>query len=291
MSTIANIFDDDNLPPASGGTVPKPSQHNVRFPILLLIDVSGSTGYDAQVHGPGPGADIHRINTMVTGILNHLRYPDQGSDLAAEQENIDVSVLTYSSDVHVIVPWTAAHQLKIDHQSLEPLTLTNTYKGLMYAIAYIGKQLRSYNANNMEHGIPSIYHITDGVPTDMKPGDPNWNKIKPILNKFGGGGAAEAKTYVNIAHLVAANGCDPNRADVKDSNGRPITGLEILGMLSGPKITLRMADHPDIVKELVNFVVQHITSYTTLFGSSDDVTFESISEEALSGAKHIKPLG
>ena len=276
-----------SFPDSTKGAVPGPSRRGTRFPMLFLVDTSGSSGVDFTSQTiNGPDADIHRINAAVQGLFRNLRYPTSGSDLAAEQDNIDVSLITYNDNLRVEVPWTMATQLD---PAITPFTAqdgTRTGAALQYALGYIGHRLRYYITQNIKHGRPTIIHFTDGAPTDMTPGDAMWQAVQSRLFKVNPQNDPE-KRFAVIRHMIADNGANPVRAAFQLSNGTTATGLDVLSQLSGPKSTLALSDHPELLDELVEFMTTFVEGVTNIFGSHepdpDDVT-----DSALENLSHIK---
>jgi len=289
MSNIAQTVISQaqgGFPDSTKGAVPAPSQRGTRFPILFLVDTSGSTGFDPQTQSDGPGADIHRINAAIQGLFRNLRYPTDGTDLAAEQENIDVSLITYYDSLRVEVPWTIATQLDPAVSPFKASGGTKTGAALQYALGYIGHRIRYCIANNIKHGRPTILHFTDGAPTDMLPGDTTWQAVQSRLFKVTPKTDPE-KQFAVIRHLISANGADPLRSQFQLPGGGVTTGLNLLGQLSGPKSTLVLDDHPDVIGELVEFMTTFVEGVTNIFGSHEPDPSE-VTDDALQNLNHIK---
>jgi uncharacterized protein YegL len=274
------------FPDSTKGAVPSPSRRGTRFPMLFLIDTSGSTGFDPQTGGDGPGADIHRINTAIEGMFRNLRYPTDGTDLAAEQDNIDVSLITYNDSLRVEVPWTMATQLDPNLVPFKADGGTRTGAALGYGLGYIGHRIRYYIGQNIKHGRPTIIHFTDGAPTDMTPGDANWKAVQARLHKVSPLNDPE-KRFAVIRHLIAANGADPLRSQLVLGGGLTGTGLQVLSQLSGAKSTLALEDHPDLVGELVEFMTTFVEGVTNIFGSHE-ADPDEVTDTALQDLTHIK---
>jgi uncharacterized protein YegL len=268
-----------------GGHVPAASQRGTRFPIMLLVDTSGSTGYDPQTGGDGPGADIHRINAAIQGIFQNLRYPTSGTDLAAEQENIDVCLISYNSRYRVNVPWTMATQLDPNIAPLKADGGTHTGAALTYALGYIGHRIRYYSANNINYGRPTLLHFTDGQPTDMAPGDATWTAIQAALYRVSPLNDPENRFAV-IRHLVAGNGNNPLTTQLPLANGSIGTGLSLLAELSGERTALVLEDHPDLLNELVEFVTTFISGVTNIFGA-DELDPDAVTDDAIQNLERI----
>lgn len=254
------------FPTSDNNIVPPPMKRHTRFPILILIDTSGSTGIDEQTQTiDGPGADIHRINSTVRNVLTHLRYPDAGSSIYDKIDNIDLAVMTYNSKYNVEMPWSICANID---PMIGPFVAgggTATHAAMSYAIRYIGDQVRFYNRNNLKYGRATILHITDGEPQDMMPGDAKWLELQESLGKLTS--PDPKKIATDVRHLISANGHDPHRARA-ELNGRKVTGFELLSMLSGDASVFKIDDHPDIIGELVEFITVLVEHATKIFGSS-----------------------
>jgi uncharacterized protein YegL len=238
MSNLGNIIDPtQTFPDATGGAVPSRIAARKRFPVLFLVDVSGSTGDDPEnPHIPsGPNADIHRLNRVITQTLQTLRTPTPGTDLANQQSSLDICLMTYSDSYKVIIPWTVASNL---NPNIAPFTTegsTHTAKALNYPLGYMKHRLRYYRSQNLKSGRPIILHFTDGAPTDMKPGEPAWEAVKTQLKNL----TPDVETrHVDVRHLITANGADPKRSNVLLPDGTSTTGLNMLALLSGDKAGL-----------------------------------------------------
>jgi len=213
----ASMMKDDS------GIVPDKDKYLTRYPFVMVVDVSFSTGQ-------GPDPDIRHINTAINKILATLRQPPPGTDLANNIDQIDFALITYSHATDIALSWSTIQNLPPSVQEFRPLTSTATALALTTAINYIQARLRYYKENKIPTGMPNIIHLTDGAPTDMTVGDPTWTHIANHLNKLHG---TERRTAA-IIHYVAPNGCktDPNNP-IKDETGALISGQETMSRLSG----------------------------------------------------------
>jgi uncharacterized protein YegL len=276
----------DGFPDGFSGTVPAPSRRGTRFPMLFLVDTSGSTGWDPVVQGPGPNADIHRINGAIQGLFRNLRYPADGSDLAAEQDNIDIALITYNTSYRVHVPWTMATQLDPNLTPFNPDGGTSTGAALKYGLGYIGHRLRYYRQNNIKHGRPTVFHFTDGAPTDMAPGDATWQAVQAALYKVSPLNDPERR-FATVRHLISANGADPVQTQLQVGGGTIGTGVTMLSELSGQKSTLVLEDHPDLLAELVEFMTTFVEGVTSIFGANE-ADPDEVTDAALDNLGHIR---
>lgn len=278
----------DVFPQAPGGDVPKADEAYPRFPFLFLVDRSSSTSVD-RINKTvlGPQADCRRFTEIMQRMLGKLRAPETDA-LKNVHPGIDVSVMSYSDGYTVDLPWTTAPNLNPAIAPFQPDGFTHTYAALEYAIRYLGSRLRYYGDRGLTYGRPYLFHLTDGEPTDMNINDHKWNDIK---QKFGSlTDASNEKIYVDLRHIVTEQACQKEMTRNKRPDGTPITGLEVLAMLSGPKHCLKADDHPDLVNELVDFIVINITQISNLFGAGvdDKSAADEIMDRNLKRAKHLQ---
>ena len=285
LSQSASGSAPPSFPDGTGGAVPAPSRRGTRHPILFLIDTSGSTGFDFQANGPGPDADIHRIHKVVQSTFRNLRYPTAGTDLETEQENIDVSLITYNDGYKVHVPWTMATNIDANIPPFDADGGTRTGAALQYALGYIGHRLRYYNSSNLKHGRPIILHYTDGAPTDMQPGDPTWQAVQARLHRLN---PDPERRFATVRHLIAANGMAADKLQQHLGWATSDNGIELLSKLSGLKSTLALDNHPDVVGDMVEFITAFIEGVTQIFGAHEP-DHDEVTDNALANSTHIKP--
>lgn len=260
-----DLLDDPQDDPALTFTIPRNMAGRTRYPVLLLIDVSGSTAHD-PIHGDnGPNADIHRINGAIQKIIALLRTPPSGTPIYNNRDNIDLAILTYSHAVTVNLPWTPAAQLPAMIAPFGPQTVTATGKALLFAVDYGLQHYRAVRQQNVNCGLPNIFHITDGCPTDMHPGSPMWGNVQKRLAQLSPSDKLENR-YMAIKNIVAANGCDPNSASgtMELPNGDTITGLQLMTQLAKGSKTFQLDNTQDAFDELVELVTVLIEHTTTL---------------------------
>ncbi len=146
-----------------------------RCPCVLLIDVSGSMaeiisdsgkdlGYTVQQDGKTYNAvsgGVTRIDKVNEG-LRAYQSDILGDALAARR--VEVSVITFGSQVETVVPFVSA-------SLFEPPTLvangeTKMGAAILEAIDAIEQRKQLYRQNAVHYYRPWIFLITDGVPTD-----------------------------------------------------------------------------------------------------------------------------
>lgn len=165
-----------------------------RLPAIFLIDRSGST----QETG-----DIDQINGVLRRILETvIDAPDDG--WRRVRSHLDVLVVAYGDDADTVLNWTAGADLSLDMiPKLEGAGVTSMGKALKLAVYSMKQRLKHYQANGIDAFRGLIFHVTDGVPTDMSPsGDAKkvsmWNDAKAItsiLERIGTNDSAYAWTF------------------------------------------------------------------------------------------------
>lgn len=256
--------------------IPAAVTRKTRFPIVVLVDVSGSTGFDPTGAG-GSNADIHRINNSMQKIISMLRSPIPGSPLADNRDNIDLAILTYSNDVAVNLPWTPATNLPPMIPPFDPQAGTETGKAILFAISYALKHYAQLKRQNIKCGMPNIFHITDGAPTDMKPGSPIWNEVQSNLARMS---PNPEQKYLALKSFITANGCDVNSGGTTLDDGRRVTGLELMGELSNGAQTYELINTEDAFHDMVQLItvlIEHATQLANgqVSANSEPPKFES----------------
>jgi len=260
MSTLLRSL---NTPEPPQITIPEAVTRKTRFPIVILVDASASTNFDAiQQSEGGPNADIHRINSALSKLVNLLRTPPPGP-LLDNRDAIDVCIISYSSDMRVELPWTPAPDLQSMFPPIVPRNATDTGEAILYSIDYALKHYRNLTGRNISCGMPHIFHITDGVPTDMHPGSPLWVEVQSMLGRMASTTNPE-KRYLALKNIVTANGCDPNAPGVMEVNGQRLTGLEVMKQLAAGSHTYELANTEDAFHDLIGLFTVLITNVTQL---------------------------
>lgn len=258
MSTLLNQLQTPEPPPLE---IPAAASRKTRFPVLVLVDVSGSTGDDPISGFGGPNADIHRINGAIQKIIAMLRTPPAGTPLAVSRDCIDLAILTYSNGVDVNLPWTAAPNLVPMIPPFTPQGGTETGKAILFGINYALKHYKNLKDNNIKCGMPNIFHITDGAPTDMQPGSPVWAEVQAQLARMS---PNVEKKYIALKSFITANGCDANAGGTTLPDGRRVSGLQLMGELANGAETFELANSEDAFHDMVKLITVLITHATKL---------------------------
>ncbi len=197
--------------------IPEKTSHLKRFPFIFLVDTSGSTG-------SLPDPDIDHINTAIGTLLENLRNPPPNSDLAHRKPTIDLCIISYNDSPTTVLPWTSADALPPSLPPLAPWGCTATSKALVHALREIRARQTVYGGAGTPSGMPHIFHLTDGYPTDIQIGDPMWNELHERLTKLDG--SQNEKSYARLINFISPRG-------LSVAPGAPMAGLDIISQLAG----------------------------------------------------------
>lgn len=135
----------------------KPQPH---LATVLLLDTSGSMD----------GFNIEQLNEG----LRTLKEEISKDELA--RKRVELAVVTFGNGgVNLIHDFSSI-------EKFEPPTLyadeeTPMGKAIIKAIDLVESRKNDYKYAGVDYFRPWIFMITDGVPTDMKPGDSLWNQV------------------------------------------------------------------------------------------------------------------
>ena len=136
--------------------------------VVLVIDISGSMGSDAAVHGDDTSDGVSGLSQL--DVVKHATR----TVLESLNERDHVAIVAFASDVHTVVPLqpcTAQNRVTAWKavQALQPTTCTNLYGGLQRALELVEEHVGlKYMAND----VPANAHIlllTDGMPNVSPP--------------------------------------------------------------------------------------------------------------------------
>jgi uncharacterized protein YegL len=171
---------------------------------ILLVDTSGSMS----------GDKIRQLNDG----LRFFRDDVVGDDLA--RKRVEVALVSFGGDVTVQQDFTSI-------ESFSPSLLgatggTPMGGAILEAVEMIRRRKDDYRARGVDYYRPWIFLITDGEPTDMKPGDPIWEDVVRAVH-----GGEAAKEFLFFAVGVEPADMDllaqiapPERAPVQLRPGR-----------------------------------------------------------------------
>lgn len=131
---------------------------------VLVVDTSGSMD----------GDKIRQLNEGLRFFCDDV----QTDDLA--RKRVEVALVTFGGDVQSSAGFTS-----ID--SFAPAELrasggTPMGGALLQAVALIDQRKQEYRETGVDYYRPWIFLITDGEPTDMKQGDPLWERVVTAIH-------------------------------------------------------------------------------------------------------------
>jgi uncharacterized protein YegL len=178
---------------------------------VLLLDTSGSMG----------GAKIAGLNE---GLRLFLR--ETGADALASKR-VDLALVTFGGGVAV------AHDFAPVTEYAADLTLpahgeTPLGQALEKGMAMIEARKAAYRAQGTDYYRPWLMLITDGEPTDCRPGDATWQRVAQALQQ----GASERR-FAFFA--VGVEGANMERLRQLCPEGRPplaLKGLSFTALFS-----------------------------------------------------------
>lgn len=168
---------------------------------VLLLDTSGSMA----------GA---KLAALSAGVGLFLR--ETGADALASKR-VDLSIVTFGGGVSVVRDFASV----ADHAAELPLTAhgdTPLGQALERGIELIEARKTAYRAQGTDYYRPWLLLITDGEPTDCKPGDALWQRVTAALQE----GAANRR-FAFFA--VGVDGANMDRLRQLCPEGRPPLAL------------------------------------------------------------------
>jgi len=245
-----------------GQPVPATKAGRTRFPILILIDTSGSTG-------SGINPDIVRMQEMLHTLVDQLAHPTPGSNFEQRAGDVDIAIITYSTEPTLITPWSSARTIQLP--ALSAGGGTSTGLALLSAIDYVERRkqyYKNYPGAPIPYAVPHIFHLTDGSPTDVQIGDQLWTDVQQLLAQMAG---TPENPYQAITHFIAPNGLNPGHTGMMDQFAQPVSGKEAMAMWTGGTSVFELNNAPDLFDSLAKVIVQTIAGHTKHAGSIHDL--------------------
>ncbi len=214
---------------ANLGIVPQADDHLKRFPFVLLMDISGSTG-------DGDVPDITFINQAMAELIRVIKNPPAGSEFETSNRKIDLCVLTYASSVNEVLPWSVSSTLPNLLPEQVSGGTTGTIGALMAAYDKVGERIKFYKENKFAHGAGAIFHLTDGCLNDGIPGTPEWAEIKTRIKSFNTPMLGATTARVPLYNFLSPNF---DTSEAIEVNGKRWNGKMLLEDLMGSKEMVR----------------------------------------------------
>lgn len=128
--------------------------------LVLLLDNSYSMVDNRKIEGLNEGLQV-----LKQDLLN--------DELASKR--VDIAVVTFGGVVKLNHPFSSVEGF--DPPTLNPEGNTPMGKAISMAIDLIEERKKAYNNEGTSYYRPWIFMITDGEPTDMRPGTPEWDTV------------------------------------------------------------------------------------------------------------------
>jgi uncharacterized protein YegL len=127
---------------------------------ILLLDTSGSMSQDGKISALNEGLTVFR---------------DDVSQDELASKRVDLAVITFGDGVQVTHDFTSIENFESPVLSANGITPMGD--AILKAIEMIEQRKQQYKGKGIDYYRPWIFMITDGEPTDMKPGDLKWNEV------------------------------------------------------------------------------------------------------------------
>ncbi len=166
---------------------------------VFVLDTSGSMG----------GEKITALNEG----LKYFKDEVSKDDLASKR--VDLAVLTFGSTVKELSPFSSIDNF--EPQNLEASGSTPMGEAIVRALDLVEERKREYRSQGTDYYRPWVFLLTDGEPTDLQPGTPQWTEVVKRVHE----GEANKKFMFFAVAVEPANAdilreiAPPNRPPIK----------------------------------------------------------------------------
>jgi len=133
--------------------------------VVLLLDNSGSMSENDKINQLNKG-----LKTFKEDIIEN--------DLA--RKRVEVAIITFGDEVKIIHDFSSIEQFEPPYLKTDGLTPMGD--AILKAFELIEERKEKYRKSGINYYRPWIFMITDGEPTDMEPGDKQWETIKKLVH-------------------------------------------------------------------------------------------------------------
>lgn len=144
---------------------------------VLLLDISGSMK--------------DNIGELQEGLQ---RFKDEVGKDEIASKRVDLAVVTFGLGVAVAHDFSSIDAFEPPQLAADGATPMG--EALMQAMDLLDSRKQQYKDKGIDYYRPWIFMITDGQPTDMKPGDARWNQVVTRLHE---GEAGKKWTFFAVA--------------------------------------------------------------------------------------------
>lgn len=131
---------------------------------ILLLDTSGSMG----------GEKIAALNEGID-IFKKAVEKDEMAKM-----RVDLAVITFDDEVRVLHDFSSIENF--DPPTLSADGSTSMGAAILKASEMIEERKQQYKQQGIDYYRPWLFMITDGEPTDIRPGDSQWNDVIRIVH-------------------------------------------------------------------------------------------------------------
>lgn len=148
--------------------------HKTHHPLLLAVDASGSMSWPVA-------GDKTRMDLLEEG-LKTLKSDIQSESSPDFSFGVEYEVGVISFGKNVVVEQNISPVEEWEPETPIPDGTTPMGEAIEEGIRLVEEKRDFYKKKAIAYEIPAIFLITDGEPTDMKPGDDKWNEIQNLIN-------------------------------------------------------------------------------------------------------------
>jgi len=146
-----------------------------RAPAVLVLDTSGSM--EKQVPDSS-GEKRPRIDQLNNGLEI---FKDEIEGMTEVKDEVDVAVVTFGGEVNVEQEFTPITEW-------EPTRLTEGGKtplgeAIREAFVLVNDRKEQYQESGLAYNRPFIWVLTDGIPTDIKPDEQEWDALREDIEE------------------------------------------------------------------------------------------------------------
>jgi len=128
---------------------------------VLLLDTSGSMVEEDKITLLNEGIKVYKKSVLEDNLA---------------RKRVELAVITFGKGgVQVIHDFSSIEDF--EPQSLDADGYTPMGEAILKAIELVEQRKQQYKDRGIDYYRPWIFLITDGEPTDMRPGDPKWNEV------------------------------------------------------------------------------------------------------------------
>ncbi|WP_338740523.1 vWA domain-containing protein [Haloplanus salilacus] len=184
-----------------------------RTPTVLILD----TSYSMTTETPdGQGGTESRIDQLNEG-LQYFKSEIEEEEHA--ETRVDVAVVSFGGEVTVEQDFSPIQNW--DPPTLSPSGNTPMGEAIEKAVNLDEDRKQQYRDNGYAYNRPIIWLLTDGQPTDMNPGDQQWQTAQNLLERgtdedhflFFAFGIGEEADMDTLDELVSVTDKDPVALD------------------------------------------------------------------------------